>query len=296
MGIYEGDLKHRLHHVRPKIDKVTVNEGCAKEYGWSLNNVITGAPFKISERPDVVLPEPYHSTIVNDSDHAQRQNYSTSYTEMDGYRAEVTNSVGVSINESFTLPDFMSAGIEVTLNTTSKRSEDKTRTKNTTVSNNIEIPARTKVIVKVETTITKVTAIYHVPIEIRGKVGTQSDKKFKGHYYWGYDIKLAYPKGLKTCVEVIGKSFQTESKTEIAQIPLGSTETPVFKTLDAAKSTVLEDSQVCNEQMGCDFPAQTVHDSDLLQQARAMAEAQGWVTPGGCILALHVMAPVEEQN
>eukprot|EP00983_Pelagomonas_calceolata_P005820 191901-Pelagomonas_calceolata.AAC.5 len=28
-----------------------------------------------------------------------------------------------------------------------------------------------------ETTITKVTAIYHVPIEIRGKVGTQSDKK-----------------------------------------------------------------------------------------------------------------------
>eukprot|EP00983_Pelagomonas_calceolata_P005823 191901-Pelagomonas_calceolata.AAC.8 len=22
MGIYEGDLKHRLHHVRPKIDKV----------------------------------------------------------------------------------------------------------------------------------------------------------------------------------------------------------------------------------------------------------------------------------
>eukprot|EP00983_Pelagomonas_calceolata_P005818 191901-Pelagomonas_calceolata.AAC.3 len=120
--------------------------------------------------------------------------------------------------------------------------------------------------------------------------------QFKGHYYWGYDIKLAYPKGLKTCVEVIGKSFQTESKTEIAQIPLGSTETPVFKTLDAAKSTVLEDSQVCNEQMGCDFPAQTVHDSDLLQQARAMAEAQGWVTPGGCILALHVMAPVEEQN
>eukprot|EP00983_Pelagomonas_calceolata_P005822 191901-Pelagomonas_calceolata.AAC.7 len=91
------------------LSQATVNEGCAKEYGWSLNNVITGAPFKISERPDVVLPEPYHSTIVNDSDHAQRQNYSTSYTEMDGYRAEVTNSVGVSINESFTLPDFMSA-------------------------------------------------------------------------------------------------------------------------------------------------------------------------------------------
>eukprot|EP00967_Tisochrysis_lutea_P099087 scaffold146927_cov18-Tisochrysis_lutea.AAC.2 len=71
------------------LSQATVNEGCAKEYGWSLNNVITGAPFKISERPDVVLPEPYHSTIVNDSDHAQRQNYSTSYTEMDGYRAEV---------------------------------------------------------------------------------------------------------------------------------------------------------------------------------------------------------------